>query len=188
MPVMAMHFFFLSLLSLVEFTHVVCHGHEAPSQQLLLPLFVPPVQYLINNPSSRRAEASVGQPLSFRSYERPNELKTRSALGSTPNEGKTAPDDIQINNEVTENGGKSGSYIESPYLMDESGRPVGVKDNTILTNVQTPHSGRKFRPTHPSNSSSLKSRFGSRLRSMIRPWKRKGAQDYYSKFDMHHIE
>lgn len=42
----------------------------------------------------------------------------------------------------------------SPYVVDKNGRPVGVKDGKLP--LQTPHSGRKFRPTHPSSSSSTK--------------------------------
>ena len=51
----------------------------------------------------------------------------------------------------------------SPYVMDKNGRPVGVKDGKLP--LQTPHSGRKFRPTHPSSSSSTNKY--SRIRSSI---------------------
>jgi len=33
-----------------------------------------------------------------------------------------------------------------PYVLDEKGRPAGLKDKLLL---QTPHAGRKLRPTHP---------------------------------------
>lgn len=56
-------------------------------------------------------------------------------------------------------------YTDSPYTLDEKGRPTGVKEGTLL--VETPHSGRKFLPTHPDSSSS------SRLRSILKPWKRR---------------
>ena len=51
----------------------------------------------------------------------------------------------------------------SPYVMDKNGRPVGVKDGKLP--LKTPHSGRKFRPTHPSSSSSTNKY--SRIRSSI---------------------
>jgi tocopherol cyclase len=54
------------------------------------------------------------------------------------------------------------------YLLDEKGRPMGIKDKLLL---QTPHAGRKFRPTHPTSKSitaaaTTSSRWS--LRSIIR--------------------
>ncbi|KAL9188307.1 hypothetical protein ACHAXT_006685 [Thalassiosira profunda] len=57
---------------------------------------------------------------------------------------------------------------DSPYAVDETGRPVGLKKDTVLAELQTPHSGRNFRPTHPSEK-----RLSSRLRALLPPWKRK---------------
>ena len=59
---------------------------------------------------------------------------------------------------------------ESPYITDEYGRPTGVKEGKLP--LQTPHSGRKFQPTHPRGSSSTSSRIRSRIRSALMPWKR----------------
>jgi tocopherol cyclase len=54
-----------------------------------------------------------------------------------------------------------------PYPLDDNGRPIDIKSNQQLLNgLQTPHSGRKFTPTHPSSSSSSSSRL-SRVRSKI---------------------
>eukprot|EP00571_Detonula_confervacea_P000355 CAMPEP_0172331548 /NCGR_PEP_ID=MMETSP1058-20130122/61985_1 /TAXON_ID=83371 /ORGANISM="Detonula confervacea, Strain CCMP 353" /LENGTH=533 /DNA_ID=CAMNT_0013048817 /DNA_START=232 /DNA_END=1833 /DNA_ORIENTATION=+ len=71
-------------------------------------------------------------------------------------------------------GEAAASYTDndSPYLMDENGRPVGVRETMLL---QTPHSGRKFRPTHPKSSST--SRLRSRLRAILPPWKRKQTKE-----------
>ena len=58
---------------------------------------------------------------------------------------------------------------DSPYLMDEKGRPTGVRDELLL---RSPHSGRKFRPTHPNPSSTSSSYIS--LRSIIRKlWTKK---------------
>lgn len=57
------------------------------------------------------------------------------------------------------------SNIESLYVLDQKGRPSGLRDDTLLSKLQTPHSGRKFRQTHPSSS--------SKLRSILKPWRRK---------------
>ena len=61
---------------------------------------------------------------------------------------------------------------ESPYYnMDDNGRPIGLRMDTILSSLQTPHSGRKFRPTHPEYK--RKSKIRSRLKSILmKPWKR----------------
>ncbi|KAL3790510.1 hypothetical protein ACHAW5_001860 [Stephanodiscus triporus] len=57
----------------------------------------------------------------------------------------------------------AATYKDSPYLMDEKRRPTGVRDKLLL---QSPHSGRKFRPTHPNSSST--SRLHKRLRSLTK--------------------
>ena len=61
---------------------------------------------------------------------------------------------------------------DSPYTTDEYGRPTGVKEGKLQ--LQTPHSGRKFQPTHPSSftSSRIRSRIRSRIGSLLMPWKR----------------
>lgn len=57
-------------------------------------------------------------------------------------------------------------YIPPPYPLDNNGRPIDIESNRQLLNgLQTPHSGRKFSPTHPSYSSSSSSK--SRVRSKI---------------------
>eukprot|EP00985_Skeletonema_marinoi_P024935 scaffold17832_cov73-Skeletonema_marinoi.AAC.1 len=49
----------------------------------------------------------------------------------------------------------SDGYLPPPYPLDDDGRPIDIKSNQHLLNgLQTPHSGRKFTPTHPSSSSS----------------------------------
>ena len=61
-----------------------------------------------------------------------------------------------------------GDY-DSPYIMDSNWRPVGVKEGALP--LQTPHSGRKFRPTHP-NFPSTSTKIRSRIRSIAMPWTR----------------
>lgn len=53
------------------------------------------------------------------------------------------------------------------YVLDENGRPTGLKDKLLL---QTPHAGRKFRPTHPNSNSITAKTTPSRwsLRSIFR--------------------
>jgi len=63
---------------------------------------------------------------------------------------------------------ESNLDLDSPYITDEYGRPTGVKESKLP--LQTPHSGRKFQPTHPSSFTS--SRIRSRIRSILMPWKR----------------
>jgi hypothetical protein len=63
---------------------------------------------------------------------------------------------------INESNKASECYADSPYVMDE-GRPTSLRCELLL---QTPHSGRKFRPTHPNSSS--KSGLRERLRSGIR--------------------
>ena len=57
--------------------------------------------------------------------------------------------------------------IHMPYVLDEKGRPTGLKDKLPL---QTPHAGRKFRPTHPNSNSITATKTTSRYswRSIIR--------------------
>lgn len=81
----------------------------------------------------------------------------------------------------------------SPYLLDEYGRPTSIQERSKLMVVQTPHSGRKFRQTRPdpvlSNGVSGsgcrdggKGSMRSRLRSSItqllhNPWRRRHLND-----------
>ena len=75
-----------------------------------------------------------------------------SALQSTP------PTSSSIND---------NDYIPPPYPLDNNGRPIDIESNRQLLNgLQTPHSGRKFSPTHPSYSSSGSS--GSSSKSRVR--------------------
>lgn len=61
-----------------------------------------------------------------------------------------------------------GGYVPPPYPLDDNGRPIDIKSNQqLLGGLQTPHSGRKFTPTHPSYNNSTSSRRKSRLRSKL---------------------
>lgn len=88
---------------------------------------------------------------------------------------------------------KHTDYVPPPYPSDENGRPIDLRGNDLLVvptaagghadgsnnhemvNLQTPHSARKFRPTHPSfyKSESKLSRLQSRLRHILQPWRRR---------------
>lgn len=80
----------------------------------------------------------------------------------------------------------TGTFTPPPYPLDDNGRPIDVRGNELLVfptapttddlqivasfaNLQTPHAGRKFRPTHPNSKS--RSKFRARLKSILQ-WKR----------------
>ena len=100
----------------------------------------------------RLVDCFCGEPL-LSSVQRPTQILYAAAAESN----------ISKNND-SDNANDSSS----PYVMDKNGRPVGVKDGKLP--LQTPHSGRKFRPTHPSSKSSTKY---SRIRSVLKPLWRK---------------
>lgn len=71
-----------------------------------------------------------------------------------------------INNTPLAATSSGDDYIPPPYPLGDDGRPIDIKSNQQLLNgLQTPHSGRKFTPTHPGSSASLSRR--SRLRSKL---------------------
>ena len=80
----------------------------------------------------RLVDCFCGEPLL--SVQRPTQILYASAAESN----------ISKNND-----NDNANDSSSPYVMDKNGRPVGVKDGKLP--LQTPHSGRKFRPTHPSS-------------------------------------
>ena len=60
-------------------------------------------------------------------------------------------------------------YIPPPYPLDNNGRPIDIESNRQLLNgLQTPHSGRKFSPTHPSYSSSSSNISSGSSKSRVR--------------------
>ena len=142
---------------------------------ILLPLLVPldGVGGFVGcdlEPSSRRLPSSSSVPptLPLRPIEQgPNRAVANTiadeAAGFLSIVGGPNMQMSNINDDTAE------GYADSPYLMDEKGRPTGVRDELLL---QSPHSGRKFRPTHPNSSSTSSSH--KSLRSIIRKlWTRK---------------
>eukprot|EP00984_Skeletonema_dohrnii_P007999 scaffold2944_cov155-Skeletonema_dohrnii-CCMP3373.AAC.16 len=72
------------------------------------------------------------------------------------------------------------SSSSEPYPLDDDGRPIDIKSNQHLLNgLQTPHSGRKFTPTHPSSSSSRRSRLRSKLSRLLRRNNRRFTEGWY---------
>lgn len=90
---------------------------------------------------------------------------------------------IEINNSSITSSPTHTPFKPPPYPVDVNGRPIDVRNVNLLSfpvendatiaNLQTPHSGRKFRPTHPSCHvpSGKPSRFRSRLRTILLPWR-----------------
>ena len=75
---------------------------------------------------------------------------------------KTSHDEISKNSRAATTRSNTESY---PYILDDNGRPLGVKMDKLPLQT-TPHSGRKFHPTHPKSRR-------SRLSAIFQPWKRK---------------
>eukprot|EP00584_Thalassiosira_punctigera_P009206 CAMPEP_0172534172 /NCGR_PEP_ID=MMETSP1067-20121228/6633_1 /TAXON_ID=265564 ORGANISM="Thalassiosira punctigera, Strain Tpunct2005C2" /NCGR_SAMPLE_ID=MMETSP1067 /ASSEMBLY_ACC=CAM_ASM_000444 /LENGTH=593 /DNA_ID=CAMNT_0013318935 /DNA_START=53 /DNA_END=1831 /DNA_ORIENTATION=+ len=157
-----MHSIFLSVMFMLSDREVCCGRRQAQPNRLLL--FVPPFQLVAHNTPSRRVHAHGRRSCFPISPRRPYHVRAWSTLDSD--------EEIDSNKENKNVSKKSNaaSYADCPYLMDENGRPLGVRKDTSLANLQTPHSGRKFRPTHPNFSSS---KLCSRLGSILQPRKRK---------------
>jgi len=162
-----MHPIFLPLIFVILDRIDVCYGYKL-GQSHRLPLFVPP-QFPTTKTSLRQVQVNGRQSSFLISPQRRNHVSACSALYSN-SETASSIDGNESNNEINEKN-KAASYTDSPYLMDENSRPLGIREDSLLANLQTPHSGRKFRPTHPKYSST--SRLRSRLRSVLQPWKRK---------------
>lgn len=91
------------------------------------------------------------------SFVPPNKIISRSLNPSSVLQSATP-----TSSSITDN-----DYIPPPYPLDNNGRPIDIESNRQLLNgLQTPHSGRKFSPTHPSYSS-IGSNSNSRVRSKI---------------------
>jgi hypothetical protein len=103
-------------------------------------------------PSSRRL------PLLFAIPPNP----TLHPMEQRPNKADANSDIVEMQM-INDNDEAFEPYADYPYLMDEKRRPIGLKNKLHL---QSPHSGRKFRPTHPNSSST--SGFQGKLRSVIR--------------------
>ena len=151
-----------------------------------------------------RSACSIASRQSERSHKVLSSSSSQSNLDETPcisdtlSTNQTDPNN-HPNQKSNKNNGTSDNYTTSLYPTDENGRPIDIRGNKLLLvptttarkvangdeidrgmnimfNLQTPHSGRKFRPTHPNSSSfssNGQSRFGSRLRAFTRLWKRR---------------
>ena len=97
-------------------------------------------------------------------------------IGShSSNPSSTLQSTTPTSSSITDN-----DYIPPPYTLDNNGRPIDIESNRQLLNgLQTPHSGRKFSPTHPSysssgssGSSSSKSRVRSKISRLLNRFRR----------------
>mmetsp|Transcript_7165 Transcript_7165/g.15707 ORF Transcript_7165/g.15707 Transcript_7165/m.15707 type:complete len:688 (-) Transcript_7165:1681-3744(-) len=101
----------------------------------------------------------------------------RKSILDSDDSGTAAKIPIEINNSSTTSSPTQTPFKPPAYPVDVNGRPIDLRDVNLLSfpvendasiaNLQTPHSGRKFRPTHPSCHvpSGKPSRFRSRLRA-----------------------
>ena len=101
------------------------------------------------------------------SFVPPNIIGSHSSNHASSTLQSTPPTSSSIND---------NDYIPPPYPLDNNGRPIDIESNRQLLNgLQTPHSGRKFSPTHPSyssSSSSSKSRVRSKISRLLHRFRR----------------
>ncbi|KAL7548032.1 hypothetical protein ACHAWF_011318 [Thalassiosira exigua] len=154
---------------------ISCHGYRTtapPRRPLLVPSRRSWAQRAPLRHQYHRLDDGDRQAYSPISLQRPRNIRVCSVLcnmvGADGADGCVSKDGDSEDDNAT--------LGESPYLMDEHGRPCGVRDGTSLGALQTPHSGRHFRPTHPKYTSG--GRLRSKLRSVLRPFtgKRTGAE------------
>ena len=69
-------------------------------------------------------------------------------------------------------------YVPPPYPLDNNGRPIDSNQN-LLNGLQTPHSGRKFTPTHPSSYTSRRGRLRFKLSRLLRRNNRRFTEGWY---------
>jgi hypothetical protein len=98
-------------------------------------------------------------------------------------ESKREDDDDDGNESTIQyRGGNNDKDDNTPYLLDEYGRPISIKQNSEWMVLQTPHSGRKFRQTRVDlmDAGSGIGSLRSRLRSCFTPFVQRVWRQRYS--------